>query len=269
MPISPVAEYPASHWNEVREILRSSIESSSEYDYRVFLVSDADNVGLIHKRIVQNVYDCEIVVCDVSSKNPNVMFELGMRLAFDKPTVIIKDDQTGYSFDTGVVEHLEYPADLRYSKINDFRESLARKVDATYRLSLDGGEDASFLKSFGRFSVRKLDEEHLTGQDAIVQLMLDLQSEVIQLRSAFLQQKSEISSPVRSASRVESAPSLSSLITQYYRVFPKEERGVVTSKLLEFISKSAVRGADVSEVAQVLARKFDLAEIQIRLSDES
>jgi hypothetical protein len=34
------------------------------------------------------------------------MFELGMRLAFDKPTVIIKDDKTDYMFDTGIIEHV-------------------------------------------------------------------------------------------------------------------------------------------------------------------
>ncbi|WP_353118770.1 hypothetical protein [Myroides odoratus] len=55
---------------------------------------------------MNNIYNDEIVVCDVSSKNPNVMFELGLRLAFDKPTIIIKDEKTGYSFDTGVIEHL-------------------------------------------------------------------------------------------------------------------------------------------------------------------
>jgi hypothetical protein len=33
-------------------------------------------------------------LCDVSGKNANVMFELGLRLAFDNPTIIIKDDKT-------------------------------------------------------------------------------------------------------------------------------------------------------------------------------
>ena len=58
---------------------------------------------MIHKTIVQNLYLNPIVVCDVSGKNANVMFELGLRLAFDKPTIIIKDDKTDYSFDTSVV----------------------------------------------------------------------------------------------------------------------------------------------------------------------
>ena len=51
------------------------------------MVSDSDEVSVIQKRIVQNIYNNPIVVCDVSGKNANVMFELGMRLAFDKPVV--------------------------------------------------------------------------------------------------------------------------------------------------------------------------------------
>ncbi len=39
------------------------------------MVSEADDVGVIQKRIVQNLHTHEIVVCDVSCKNPNVMFE--------------------------------------------------------------------------------------------------------------------------------------------------------------------------------------------------
>jgi hypothetical protein len=53
----------------------------------------------------------------VSGKNPNVMFELGIRLAFDKATIIIKDDKTDYSFDTSVIQHIPYPRDLRHNQI--------------------------------------------------------------------------------------------------------------------------------------------------------
>lgn len=74
------------------------------------------------------MYENPIVVCDVSGKNPNVMFELGIRLAFDKPTIIIKDDKTSYSFDTSPIEHLEYPRDLRYNRIEDFKSKLTDKI---------------------------------------------------------------------------------------------------------------------------------------------
>ena len=112
MPISEIDGCAESHWGDVLDILT---ESTEEADFSANLVSNADDVGIIHKRIIQNLYDNPIVVCDVSGKNPNVMFELGLRLAFDKPTIIVKDDKTTYSFDTSAIEHIEYPRDLLIS----------------------------------------------------------------------------------------------------------------------------------------------------------
>ncbi|MDX0654689.1 hypothetical protein GOD34_28880 [Sinorhizobium medicae] len=106
MPISAIDGCDEDHWLQVRDILNDAISSAA---YEPNLVSDADVIGVIQKRIVQNLYDHPIVVCDVSGKNPNIMLELGMRLAFDKPVVIVKDDQTSYSFDTAPIEHLPYP----------------------------------------------------------------------------------------------------------------------------------------------------------------
>jgi hypothetical protein len=63
------------------------------------------------------------------------MFELGMRLAFDKPTVIVKDDKTTYNFDTSPIEHVGYPRDLRFTKIVQLKEELAKKIVATYQAS--------------------------------------------------------------------------------------------------------------------------------------
>ena len=80
------------------------------------------------KEIIQNLYENPGLVCDVSGKNPNVMFELGLRLAFDKPTIIVKDNKTSYSFDTSAIEHLEYPRDLRFSKIVEFKKTLRGTV---------------------------------------------------------------------------------------------------------------------------------------------
>lgn len=119
MPISSIDGCAETHWSEVLEIINEAIEDAG-FDGN--LVSNADDVGIIHKRIIQNLYDNPIVVCDVSCKNPNVMFELGLRLAFDKPTIIIKDDKTAYSFDTSAIEHLEYPRDLRFSQIVEFKK---------------------------------------------------------------------------------------------------------------------------------------------------
>jgi len=166
MPISEIDGCNKSHWAEVLEIITESIEAAG---FSANLVSNADEVGIIHKRIIQNLYDNPIVVCDVSGKNPNVMFELGIRLAFDKPTIIIKDDKTSYSFDTSAIEHIDYPRDLRFSKIVDFKEKLSEKIKATHEKATHDKGYTTFLKHFGEFTVAKLEKKEVSGQEFILE----------------------------------------------------------------------------------------------------
>lgn len=166
MPISAIDGCTESHWTDVHEIICESIEDAG---FVGNLVSNADDVGIIQKRIIQNLYDNPIVVCDVSGKNPNVMFELGLRLAFDKPTIIIKDDRTSYSFDTSAIEHLEYPRDLRFSQIIEFKRKLSDKIRATsHKAATDTGY-TTFLKHFGEFKVAKLDKKEVSGQEYVLE----------------------------------------------------------------------------------------------------
>lgn len=165
MPISSLDGCNEGHWSDVLEIITEAVESA---DFEGNLVSNADDVGIIQKRIIQNLYENPIVVCDVSGKNPNVMFELGMRLAFDKPTIIIKDDKTSYSFDTSPIEHIEYPRDLRFSKIVDFKTKLSEKIKATFERSTTDTSYTTFLKHFGEFKVAKIDKKEVSGQEFIL-----------------------------------------------------------------------------------------------------
>lgn len=180
MPISEIDGCDEAHWAEVLEIITDSIESSG---FAGDLVSNADDVGIIHKRIIQNLYDNPIVVCDVSGKNPNVMFELGLRLAFDKPTIIVKDDKTAYSFDTSAIEHLEYPRDLRFSKIVDFKKKLSAKLKATFEKSNSDPEYTTFLKHFGQFKVAKLEKKEVSGQEYIIDELKGLRKSIARLEN--------------------------------------------------------------------------------------
>lgn len=179
MPISPIDGLTAEHWAEVLSILKDAIKNTG---FEPNLVSDADDSGIIQKRIIHNLYSNELVVCDVSAKKPNVMFELGMRLAFDKPTIIIKDDKTDYTFDTSIIEHLSYPRDLRFSKINSFKDSLKKKLSATFEKSQKDSNYTTFLKHFGEYKVAHLTEKEITSEKYILNAIDDLRHEMILMR---------------------------------------------------------------------------------------
>ncbi len=179
MPIAIHPEYPAGHWKEVLAII---IEAIKETEFEARLVSDDVAVGLIHERIVNNIYTDDIIICDVSSKNPNVMFELGMRLAFDKPTIIIKDEKTGYSFDTGVIEHLTYPSSLRFNQIVDFKIELVRRILATYEKSQKEKNYSPFLKSFGKTIIpAKIHQTEIAESKYILSKLESLSNDIKQL----------------------------------------------------------------------------------------
>lgn len=117
MPISDHTDYKASHFTFVYEdIIKKAIDKVNkelEFDLEPLRADDRKGTQLIHADIIKNCVEAEFAICDVSSKNPNVMFELGLRQAFGKPTLIIKDTKTSDIFDiTG----------LRYTQYNDTME---------------------------------------------------------------------------------------------------------------------------------------------------
>ncbi|WP_281649225.1 hypothetical protein [Parendozoicomonas sp. Alg238-R29] len=101
-----------------------------------------------------------------------------MRLAFDKPTIIIKDDKTSYSFDTSPIEHLEYPRDLRFTKIVEFKKALSEKIKATLKKSEKDPSYTTFLGHFGTFTVAKLDTKEVSKEDFIIEELKDLKKSV-------------------------------------------------------------------------------------------
>jgi hypothetical protein len=69
-----------------------------------------------------------MVVCDVSSRNPNVMLELGLRLASKLPIVVIFDGEGNYTFDIGTIRYLGYRRDMRYYDTQKFNKDLAARI---------------------------------------------------------------------------------------------------------------------------------------------
>ncbi|WP_151768433.1 RNA helicase [Acinetobacter oleivorans] len=169
--IRPIAKmndfYTFEHWNSVKDIMERAIQKAG---YTPLTVSDSKGSTTIHSSIFLNLYQNEIVVCDVSNRNANVMFELGMRIAFDKPVVIIKDDKTPFSFDTSHIKHLEYPSDLRFQVIEKFIDDLANIIMETVEASkVDGYK--SFLSHYAPIKVTTLEVNEVSEKIALESIL--------------------------------------------------------------------------------------------------
>lgn len=73
----------------------------------------AEGSDLIHAEIIKNLETADIILCDMSSLNPNVFFEFGIRTSLNKPVCIVKDELTiSVPFDPGILNHHEYKSSL-------------------------------------------------------------------------------------------------------------------------------------------------------------
>lgn len=102
--------HPAGFFAEVlRSVITPAAKASS------FTVKTANRQGsdLIQSTIVNDLSEADLVIADLTEHNPNVMFELGVRMAEDKPVVLIKAQGTGPLFDVdNMLRVFEYSPNL-------------------------------------------------------------------------------------------------------------------------------------------------------------
>ncbi|WCT78646.1 hypothetical protein [Novosphingobium humi] len=175
MPISAMPpKYDTTHWNDVRRVINKAAEDAG---MRPQIVSDDFESDVIQSRIIRNLYYNPVVVCDVSGLNPNVMFELGIRITFKKPVVIITDDVGNIPFDTRVIEHLHYPSGLHIHETNQFIEKLTIKIKNLHE-SFKQKTFKSFIEDFGTFEILEPKQQVVGFEKLILDRLASLESVV-------------------------------------------------------------------------------------------
>jgi len=87
---------------------------------------------VIHATIVNSLLSADLVVADLTEHNPNVMFELGMRIALDKPVALIRATGTGPIFDVdNLIRVLDYSPNLWPSTLAVDLPAITKHIEAT------------------------------------------------------------------------------------------------------------------------------------------
>jgi hypothetical protein len=99
----------------------------------------ATGADIIHAEIIRNLVTADLVLCDISTLNPNVFFELGIRTAVNKPVSLVKDHLTSIvPIDTGLINHHSYDASLYGGKLNNEVQQLSKHLQTTINRSHGG-----------------------------------------------------------------------------------------------------------------------------------
>ncbi|WP_425654734.1 hypothetical protein ACPSLZ_23485 [Vibrio campbellii] len=150
MPISDQTGYEPNHFTLVYEdIIRPAINKAAELLGKEIKPRRADETkgsNLIQLDILQKVIKSPIAICDMSAKNPNVFYELGMRQAFDAPTVLMIDDETTAPFDVNGLRYVKYSKSMKYRLVNTAIEDLAECLVDTYNNKDNTSEVNSLIR---------------------------------------------------------------------------------------------------------------------------
>ena len=104
MPISDPEGYESGHFNKVYELIKEAIHKAGFEALRV----DEQNTGNFQCDILEDILTSEMAICDLTTRNPNVLFELALRQAANLPVVIIQEEGTPFVSDITTLSVIPY-----------------------------------------------------------------------------------------------------------------------------------------------------------------
>lgn len=174
MPISGCDDHRTEqHWREVFEVLEEAATAAGLEPNAVWV--DADS-SVIQAKILKNLFENDIVICDASTANPNVMLELGMRLTTVKPTVVVAEEGTKLPFDAAIIQTIFYPSTLNHRSTKIFIKKLVHELKSVIN-SVDAGSYRPFLELF-TFERAEPNSVSVTAEEAIERRLDDLSSDI-------------------------------------------------------------------------------------------
>lgn len=116
MPFSErLSNRPKGFFEEVFDSLIKPAAEAAGFDVAT---ANKDGSDVIQSTIINELMDADLVIADMTDHNPNVMFELGLRMSQEKPIAIIKTSDTGRIFDVdNMLRVFEYNQNLWPSTI--------------------------------------------------------------------------------------------------------------------------------------------------------
>ncbi|MDQ0114375.1 hypothetical protein J2T15_003830 [Paenibacillus harenae] len=116
---------------EIRRHADGVIESANEpilidHDVELFVSHKMSDPGSITKKILEHILEDDLVIANLTSLNPNVMYELAVRHAVRKPVIVICEFGTSLPFDVSDERTFFYTNDMK--GVVELKEALSVAV---------------------------------------------------------------------------------------------------------------------------------------------
>lgn len=115
MPFSSTNSCTKEQWSDIFENTIKAAVDHSGFDYECFRASLV--IGNIIRDIFDNLYSADVVVADLTDKNANVFYELGVRHTLRNATILIAQN----------IEHIPFDLNTNATLIYDWKTKSGRE----------------------------------------------------------------------------------------------------------------------------------------------
>lgn len=170
MPIADHEGYNQGHFKRVYEdIFKPACCAAG---YRPVRADDTKQANLIQLDILQKLLESPMAICDLSTRNPNVLFELGLRQAFDKPTILVQEVGTPRIFDINIFRYVEYRNGLDYRDVLADQKAIEEVLKETKQAVADGKSVNSIIKLLSITNPASLQDASNFGDKEYFQVLM-------------------------------------------------------------------------------------------------
>lgn len=230
MPISDQEGYEKGHFKRVYEhLIKPAVIKAGLKPVRADDEYKTNNIVL---DIIRKIIESEHVICDLSAKNANVFYELGMRQAFDKSITLIKDNKTPRVFDVSGIRTIDYDESLRIDTVQSKIEEIATSIQQTLAHKDSDSIENSVIKQLAIKAAKPADTQEISTD---TQLILE------RLALLELSTSTEVNKKVRVPSRRNG-----SIVTEYYN--PYEEQIVFKNRTFKIGYKLYLDDIKIGEI---------------------
>ena len=97
--VTPIGDENTEIRRHIDGIIDQAIVPAIGEQFDIRVAHREFEIGSTNDRVIKNIYNADLVIANLTTLNPNVMFELAMRYSYGKPAIVIAEKNTKLPFD--------------------------------------------------------------------------------------------------------------------------------------------------------------------------